>query len=144
VSGARGVLLAFDFGLRRIGIASGNLLTCTATPVTTLRMGARLRWEDIDRIVEEWRPELLVVGRPAARGRESIAADVARFVATLEERYGLSVATVDESLTSHAAHAALSDARRAGHLPRKIRRGNLDRHAACLIAEQWMSEQHAR
>jgi len=144
VSGARGVLLAFDFGLRRIGIASGNLLTCTATPVTTLRVGARLPWEDVDRIVDEWRPELFVVGRPAAGGEQALATHAARFVAALEERYGLTVATVDESLTSHAAHAALRDARRAGHLPRKIRRGLLDRHAACLIAEQWMSERHAR
>jgi putative Holliday junction resolvase len=144
VSGARGVLLAFDFGLRRIGIASGNLLTCTATPVTTLRVGARLPWEDFDRIVDEWRPELFVVGRTAARRPEAIATHVTRFVAALEERYGLTVATVDESLTSHAAHTALRDARRAGHLPRRIGRARLDRHAACLIAEQWMSERHAQ
>jgi putative Holliday junction resolvase len=145
VSGAERVLLAFDFGLRRIGVASANFLTCTASPVATLRVGARIPWEDLDRIIAEWSPELLVVGLPRDGGRDALAAQVTRFVGALEQRYGLSVATVDESLTSHAAHAALRDARRAGHLRRRLRhRGLLDRHAACLIAEQWLSERQQK
>jgi putative Holliday junction resolvase len=140
VTGAQRVLIAFDFGLRRIGIATGNLLTRTASPLTTLEVGAELPWQEIDRIVAEWRPQHLIVGQPGADG--PLASRVARFVAALAERYGLDVATVDESLTSHAAATALRDARRTGRLRRKLKdRGRVDRHAACLIAEQWLNEQ---
>ena len=138
MSGAK-VLIAFDFGQRRIGVATGNLLTRTASPLTTVKVGAEVPWQDIDRIIAEWRPERLVVGRPSNKG--PLAARVARFIAALEQRYGLDVATVDETLTSHAAHAELRDARRAGYLRRKHgNRALLDRHAARLIAEQWLSE----
>jgi putative Holliday junction resolvase len=131
------VLIAFDFGQRRIGVATGNLLTCTASPLTTVNVGAELPWPEIDRIIAEWRPQRLVVGRPGEKG--PLAAQVERFVATLEQRYGLDVATVDETLTSHAAHAELRDARRAGYLRRRLgKKTMIDRHAACLIAEQWL------
>jgi putative Holliday junction resolvase len=138
VSGAE-VLIAFDFGQRRIGIATGNLVTRTASPLTTVKVGAHFPWDDIDRIIVEWRPQRLVVGQPGGTG--PLATRVARFVGELEQRYGLAVATVDEALTSHAAHAGLREARRAGHLRRKLDRTKLDPHAACLIAEQWLSEQ---
>jgi putative Holliday junction resolvase len=139
-SGANQVLLAFDFGLRRIGVASGNLLTCTASPVTTLNVRAALPWRELDRLVDEWRPRIFVVGVPGDGGNAEIAAAIARFAADLEHRYGIAVETVDESLTSHAAHGALKDARRSGHLRRRVSKDRLDRRAACLIAEQWMNE----
>jgi putative Holliday junction resolvase len=139
VTGAT-ILIAFDFGQRRIGIATGNLLTGTASPLTTVSVGAQMPWQEIDRIIAEWRPQRLVVGRPSSKG--PLATRVARFVDELEQRYGLDVATVDETLTSHAAHSRLRDARRAGFLRRKLRKKTaLDHHAACLIAEQWLSEQ---
>lgn len=137
---ANDVLLAFDFGLRRIGIASGNFLTYTASPVTTLRVHADVPWNEIDRIVMEWRPRMLVAGLPSHQSDTSISANVVAFIAELGRRYGLEVATVDESLTSHAASAQLSDARRMGYLRRKAGKARIDSHAACLIAEQWMSE----
>jgi putative Holliday junction resolvase len=131
------VLIAFDFGQRRIGVATGNLLTRTASPLTTVIVGAELPWQEIDRIIAEWRPQRLVVGQPSGKGE--LATRVASFVDALEQRYGLDVATVDETLTSHAAHAGLRDARRAGLLRRRLgKKGELDRHAACLIAEQWL------
>jgi putative Holliday junction resolvase len=137
VTGAT-VLIAFDFGQRRIGVATGNLLTRTASPLTTVNVGAEMPWQEIDRIIAEWRPQRLVVGQPSAKG--ALAARVASFVDALEQRYGLDVATVDETLTSHAAHAGLREARRAGFLRRRLgKKGELDRHAACLIAEQWLS-----
>jgi putative Holliday junction resolvase len=133
------VLIAFDFGQRRIGVATGNLLTRTSSPLTTVNVGAELPWQEIDRIIAEWSPQCLVVGQPSSKG--ALATRVARFVDALEQRYGLDVATVDETLTSHAAHSGLRDARRAGYLRRRLRKkADLDRHAACLIAEQWLSE----
>jgi putative Holliday junction resolvase len=139
VADGRHVLLAFDFGLRRLGVATANLATRTASPLTTLRVDRQFPWQDIDRVVEDWRPAQLVVGIPESEGAAGIAATIRRFVAELAERYGLPVATVDETLTSAAAESELTHARRSGYLRRRVGRDSTDRVAACLIAEQWMS-----
>jgi putative holliday junction resolvase len=134
------ILLAFDFGLRRLGVATANLATRTASPLTTLRIDREFPWSDIDRVVGDWQPAQLVVGLPEGEGAAQIARRVRGFVAQLVERYGLPVATVDETLTSVAAQTELTNARRSGFLRRRVGRESTDRVAACLIAEQWMSE----
>jgi putative Holliday junction resolvase len=135
------ILLAFDFGLRRLGVATANLRTRTASPLATLEVRRELPWSEIDRVIEEWRPAQLVVGLPQGPGTESVARHVADFVAALTKRYGLPVATVDETLTSAAAHTELAAGRRSGYLRRRVGKGKTDRIAACLIAEQWLSDQ---
>ena len=139
-SSERHVVLAFDFGLRRVGIATANLATRTASPLTTLKVREGVPWPDIDRVIEEWRPGQLVVGLPEGDGAASIARAVRAFVMELGERYHLPVATVDETLTSAEAQSELTSARRSGYLRRRVQRDSTDRVAACLIAEQWLSE----
>ncbi|HVS22352.1 MAG TPA: Holliday junction resolvase RuvX [Gammaproteobacteria bacterium] len=134
-------MLAFDFGLRRLGIATANLATRTASPLTTLKIRAEIPWSDIDRVIDEWRPAQLIVGLPEGEGAARLAHEVRAFVAKLDERYRLPVATVDEALTSAAAQSELKSARRSGYLRRRVERGANDRVAACLIAEQWLSDQ---
>ena len=135
------ILVAFDFGLRRIGIATANRTTRTASPLTTLRTQREPLWQDLDRIIEDWRPAQLVVGVPEGAGVEAIARRARAFAAALTKRYGLPVATVDETLTSAAAESELAENRRSGYLRRRVGKGGVDRVAACLIAEQWMSQQ---
>jgi putative Holliday junction resolvase len=135
----RDVLLAFDFGSKRIGIASGNLLTRTASPVTTLTVGRDVPWHSLDQLVADWAPNLLVVGLPGDQQR-AINTMIEDFVAMLAARYGLPVATVDEALSSAAARSALNEGRASGRHARPVTRDRIDRHAACLIAEQWMGE----
>ena len=132
------VLLAFDYGQRRIGVASANLLTRTASPLVTLGVGRQLPWDEIDGLIEEWRPGRLVVGLPPEDAAAKVATQVRSFVGQLRARYGLDVDTVDESLTSRAAYATLVEQRRTGTGKGRIGEGRLDRHAACLIAEQWL------
>lgn len=133
------ILLAFDHGLRRIGVASANLRTRTATPLTTLTSTAEPPWTQLDRLMDEWLPGALVVGMPADTN-SAIGRAARAFASSLAERYGLPVARVDESLTSRAAWSQLREARRTGYLRRRAARDRLDRQAACLIAEQWMNE----
>lgn len=137
----RDIVVAFDFGLRRIGIATANLTTRTASPLTTLRLDRDVPWTDIDRLMSDWRPAQLVVGVPEGDGAAAIARRAQEFAAALTERYGVAVATVDETLTSVTAQAELAAGRRSGYLRRRVGRGRVDRVAACLIAEQWMNEQ---
>jgi putative Holliday junction resolvase len=139
VSKDSGVVLAFDFGMRRIGIASGNVLTRTASPLTTLSIRHDLPWEALDRLVADWHPSVLVVGQPPGAGAATLAQHIQTFAEALERRYRLRVELVDETLTSEAARADLKEKRRSGFLRRRVGKGRLDRHAACLIAEQWLN-----
>lgn len=137
----RDVVLAFDFGLRRIGLATANLRTRTASPLTTLRAEGTPPWTEIDRVIDDWRPGQIVIGVPEGDGANPVARQARAFAVALAERYDLPVATVDETLTSVAAHAELAEKRRSGYLRRRVGKGSVDRVAACLIAEQWMSQQ---
>jgi putative Holliday junction resolvase len=137
----RHILVAFDFGLRRIGIATANRETRTASPLTTLRADREPPWPELDRVIADWRPAQLVVGVPEGDGAAAVARRARAFAAALAERYDLPVATVDETLTSAAAQSDLAEKRRSGYLRRRVGKGGVDRIAACLIAEQWMSEQ---
>ncbi len=134
------ILLAFDFGLRRIGVATANRHTATASPLKPIANGTELPWRELDALIEEWRPGQLLVGVPDPVTAARIAAAAQAFAAALEERYGLPVARVDETLTSRAAQSELIMARRAGLMKKRIRKTSLDSHAACLIAEQWLRE----
>ena len=137
---ARRLLLAFDYGLKRIGVATGNGLTRTASPLTTLTAGSEPPWPEIDALIAEWRPDLLVVGRPGAEAHPSLLTALDSFVGSLQERYSLAIEEVDESFTSTAAEESLRAGRRKGIYNRRLTRGQIDQKAACLIAEQWMNQ----
>lgn len=132
------LLLAFDFGLARIGIATGNRLTGTATPVTTLHTSGRLPWQEIDALVAEWRPDRLIVGMPSDDETNPLVQRIRGFTVALTERYQLPTETIDESRTSVEAAAGLREARASGARRRRVTRGTIDAHAACLIAVRWM------
>jgi putative Holliday junction resolvase len=106
-----------------------------------LRADREPPWPELDRVIADWRPAQLVVGVPEGDGAAAVARRARAFAAALAERYDLPVATVDETLTSAAAQSDLAEKRRSGYLRRRVGKGGVDRIAACLIAEQWMSEQ---
>ena len=131
-------MIAFDYGLARIGVATGNRLTVTASPVATLTARGELPWAEVDSIVREWRPGMLVVGMPSADEDKPLVQRIRGFVEALRARYDLPVETVDESHTSVEASVRLRDQRAQGVRRRRVRKEAIDRHAACLIAERWM------
>jgi putative Holliday junction resolvase len=135
------ILLAFDYGARRIGVATANRHTRTASPSKALRNGSNVPWTEIDTLIEEWRPAALLVGLPGEGDNADISAAAAEFAQALTRRYSLPVTTVDETLTSRAARSELNMARRDGLMTRKIKRTDVDSLAACLIAEQWLRAQ---
>ena len=140
MSGAWTRLLAFDYGLKRIGIAAGNRLTRTATPLRTLVPGTPPPWAAIDSLIDEWRPDLIVVGEPGEAVDAKLRDALTAFVAGLRERYDRPVAAVDESHSSTAAAEELRAGRQKGLYNRRLQPGQVDQLAACLIAEQWMNQ----
>jgi putative Holliday junction resolvase len=135
----RGILLAFDFGLRRIGVAVGQTETRTATALTTIRAGGDRRWAEIAGLIDEWRPCALVVGLPLdAEGRDTEISRAARnFGSRLRQRFSLPVFQVDERLSSRQAKARFAKLR-AGGAARRKDAGRLDAMAAEIILENWL------
>ena len=119
--------LAFDFGMRRVGVATGNSLTGTATPLTTLALEGEARLAAIDALIREWRPAELVVGVPFyPDGASHVNTGRARrFARELRSRFGLTVHEVDERYTTTAAKSAGS--------------ADLDAAAAAVILEQHLA-----
>ena len=134
-----GYILSFDFGLRRIGVAVGQFTTMTATSLETVGHGKVPDWVSIDRLVQEWKPALLLVGLPLDNeGNETNMSRAARkFGADLHDRYSLEVSFSDERLSSRAAESRFAELRAQGSLKKKHAR-QLDAMAAQIILESWM------
>ena len=139
---AHNSFMAFDFGLRRIGVATGQRITGTATPLTTVAArGGQPDWTAIEQLVRQWRPDALIVGVPYHMdgGENEMTAAARRFGRQLHGRFGLPVHEVDERLTSVAAEDHQRRQRQAGG--RRARSGENDRIAAAIILEDWLSQQ---
>ena len=133
-------ILAFDFGLRRIGVAVGQDITGTASPLGVVaNREDGVDHEAIAALIKEWRPTGLVVGMPThADGSPSnMQEPVEAFIEELQ-RYELVVDTVDERYTSVAAEQVLKEARAAGSRGR-ISKEMIDSAAAVFIAERYLS-----
>lgn len=120
------LFLGLDWGVRRVGVASGNRITGTATPLVTLTEQGEQRWQALQALLRQWRPDVLVVGVPlhpdGAPHEQTRQAQ--RFARQLHGRFGLPVVEVDERYSTTEALAA--DARDA------------DAAAACIILEQYL------
>jgi putative Holliday junction resolvase len=100
--------LAFDFGLKRTGVAVGNRLTRSATPQPTIRAEGEARWAPIASRLAEWQPDALVVGVPfhpdGAEHENTVRAR--KFARQLRGRFRLPVYEVDERYSTTEAQAA--------------------------------------
>ena len=118
--------LAVDFGLKRTGVASGNRLTRTATPQTTISAVGDARFVPIAARIKEWQPDALVVGVPyhpdGASHENTLRAQ--KFARQLRGRFGLSVFEVDERYSTTEAHS--------------LGAADADAASACIILEQFL------
>jgi putative Holliday junction resolvase len=140
--GEPAVVMAFDYGARRIGVAVGQATTGTASPAGVIPVHGEPDWAAVNRCMHDWSPARLLVGVPYNMdGTETtLTATCRAFAGELARRYGLPVDCVDERLTSAAATAELREARRSGARSRRVRREDIDAHAARLILETWLRE----
>jgi putative holliday junction resolvase len=128
-------LLAFDFGTRRIGVAVGNSLTGSARALATVdERSDERRFAAIAALIEQWRPDRLVVGHPTDEdGSETRTTKRAmRFANRLRGRFGLPVESVDERFSSREAQAIIAGAGGS--------RDDEDGVAAEVILQQYLDE----
>jgi putative Holliday junction resolvase len=132
-------ILGFDFGTKRIGVASGQAVTGSASPLAPILARDGIPdWDKLTALITEWQPEALVVGLPLNMDdTESELSHLARkFARRLVARYQKPTFMCDERLSSHSARGLLMEVqeRRKGKLP------SLDSTAAVFITEAWLAE----
>jgi len=132
-------LLAFDYGTRNIGVASGQTITHSATELPPLKAkdGVPDR-SHIEKIIAEWKPDLVLVGLPLNMdGTESELSTRARkFANRLHGRFGVKIEMKDERLTSFEAKGEVMS--RGGS--RDYKNNPVDSIAARLILESWLAQ----
>lgn len=135
-------LMAFDWGTQKIGVAVGQRLTGTASPLPEIKARDGIpNWETITTLINEWQPQALVVGIPTNMdGTPSDLTPRARkFGNRLNARFNLPWFPVDERLSSFAARKAIAaNAQERGSKPRKGKA--VDSIAAALIMETWLHD----
>jgi putative Holliday junction resolvase len=118
--------LAFDFGTLRVGVATGNTVTRTATPLRTVAAVGDARFAALGKLIAEWQPSALVVGVPVhpdgAPHENTVRAQ--RFARQLHGRFRLPVHEVDERYTTTEAHA--------------MGASDVDAASAAIILEQYL------
>lgn len=129
-------LLGFDYGRRRIGVAVGQRLTRSATPLTTVRArDGKPDWPSVTQLIEEWKPGALVVGIPYHMdGTEQDMTHAAKkFCRQLEGRYRLPVHQAEERLSSWVVESRLSAREQANT--------DIDAMSAQVILQDWLQQE---
>ncbi len=134
--------LCFDYGQRRIGVASGQRITGTATPLEVLpRNDAGSHWPLIEQLMAKWQPDALVVGIPLTLEGESqtMTRQARKFARQLTHRFSVPVLEADERYTSRAAQDRFRKQRASGGA-RRSQAGREDAVAAQIILEAWFAD----
>ena len=136
------VVIAFDFGLKRTGVAVGNTITGSATPECTLTSkNNQPDWDSISTLFKEWQPTQVVVGMPTELdGSENpLNKKIQRFCNQIEGRYNIKVDQENEQFTSIEAARRLKQLRQSGR-KKKINKDEVDKIAASIILENWIKK----
>ena len=133
------ILLGFDFGMKRIGVAVGQTITRSARPLETLAAKeGEPNWDILGKLIKKWRPDALVVGIPLNMDgtAQPISAHAKAFGDALRQRYQLPVHEMDERLTTKDAREKLF--KEGGY--KALHDGQVDSIAAQLILQNWFAE----
>lgn len=131
------IVLGFDFGTKRIGVAVGQTVTGTARALGTVKaQQGKPQWEALDKYVKTWQPDAFVVGIPLNMdGTEQPLTNAARkFASLLQERFDLPIFEMDERLSTKDARERLFN--EGGY--KALQNAEVDSVAAQLILQNWL------
>ncbi|WP_117233764.1 Holliday junction resolvase RuvX [Vibrio maerlii] len=135
-------IMGFDFGTKSIGSAIGQEITGTASPLKAFKANDGIpNWDDIEKQIKEWQPDLIVVGYPTdlhGKALADITPRAKKFANRLHGRFGLPVEMHDERLSTAEARAELFDM--GGY--KALSKGNVDNQSAVVILESWFEAQY--
>tara|TARA_R110002111_G_scaffold112856_5_gene172692 strand:+ start:211 stop:630 length:420 start_codon:yes stop_codon:yes gene_type:complete len=132
--------LGFDFGMKNIGVAVGQELTNTANPLTVIKAREGIPdWDQIKALLDEWRPQLLIVGLPLNMDgtEQEMTTAARRFGRRLNGRFQIPVDWQDERLSTFEALDQLGIRSKM----QSNKREDVDRISAQLILQSWLNQQ---
>ena len=135
--------IAFDFGMKKMGVAIGQNITNTASPLDpmTMRNGSP-DWDLVEQLIKEYRPTAIILGKPKVinESSEALMKNIKAFKRSLERDFNQNVEWTPEHLTSKDAKEKLKVRRQEGILSRKIMKGQIDSMAATIFLQDWMNQ----
>ncbi|WP_166424048.1 Holliday junction resolvase RuvX [Paraglaciecola sp. 20A4] len=139
---AQRTVLAFDFGTKSIGVAVGQEVTGTASPLDAIKATDGIpNWDVVAKVFEQWQPDLIVVGLPLNMDGtfQQVTFAAKKFANRLHAKYKVPVETTDERLTTVDAKARLFE---MGGF-KKLTKQKIDSASACLIFESWVEQSYS-
>lgn len=132
------VLLGIDFGLKHIGLAIGQSISKTATPLTTLEASRGTPdWKKFSQIIEEWQPQQIVIGYPGdCHELKKVTSLAKNFANCIKTKYNIPVSWVDENLSTWEAKRRHNLHKQTTLTKKQIAIVNAE--AACIILQQWL------
>jgi len=130
-------VLGFDYGEQRIGVATGQAITRSANPVTTLNsINNKPDWVSIEKLINQWKPDALIVGLPFYLDGSSseMTKRAEKFSRQLEGRFNLPVFTHNEALSSFEAEQFLQGKKKQHN------KQDIDKIAAAIIVQSWLEQ----
>ena len=136
-------ILGFDYGTKYIGVASGQTLTRTATPIGSIRaVKQATNWPAITQLINNWQPNKIVVGLPLHMdgSKQWITFECEKFGNELEQRFNIPVFFTDERLSTWEAKKTLSANPKDNNNLKKKKFSDLNALAAKILLEQWLQQ----
>ena len=137
-----GVVIGFDFGLKRIGVAIGQTITQTATPVDIVNSkDGKPDWQHISQIFEQWQPSAILVGLPMRLNGEqqALTQPARKFGQRLSGRYNRPIYYIEEQLSSVEARTRVKN---SSHNTPHNTSPQIDDHAAQIILQNWLQTEN--
>jgi putative holliday junction resolvase len=134
-------LLGFDYGTKSIGVAVGQSITASASPLIALKAQDGIpNWDEIEKLIKEWQPDLVIVGLPLNMDgtEQDMTQRAKKFANRISGRFGVKVVTQDERLTTADAKERLFEL--GGY--KALTKGQVDAVAAVLIIESYFENQY--
>lgn len=143
------IIIGFDFGIKKIGVAVGQKLTYTTYPIGVLRsISGNPNWKSIDCIYQEWNPKKIIVGLPLKKdgSEQGITILSRKFAIQLKKRFNIIVEMHDERFTTYEArfyNHYYHKHYHSNHLINNINRKQIqiDSIAAAIILQSWLNQQ---
>tara|TARA_Y100000748_G_scaffold102059_1_gene85065 strand:+ start:3099 stop:3524 length:426 start_codon:yes stop_codon:yes gene_type:complete len=135
--------IAFDFGMTKMGVAIGQNITNTASPLDPMTMkNGTPDWDLLEQLIKEYRPTKIILGKPKVinESSEALMKKIKAFKRSLERDLNQNVEWTPEHLTSKDAKEKLKVRRQEGILSRKIMKGQIDSMAAAIFLQDWMNQ----
>ena len=124
------IVMSFDFGMKRIGVAVGQKVTQTASGLGVVQAFDGIpKWDYLDKIVLDWQPERFIVGLPINMdgSNSEMSKKAQKFSRRISSRYNIKSEMFDERLTSFEAREHDG-------------KTHIDAIAAKIILESWLRE----